>query len=414
MASLLSQGGRYHFESVKMGLEKAGVVHTANASDAILHWHDSLKEQDYYKNLKIWQVVNRIPSSSVLTRKASLAKLIERVKSYFPRSFSFIPKQYILPDQYDEFVEMLKTTDKTWIVKPDEGSLGLGIQIIEPGQEVEIMKESAVAQEYIDSLPLDNKKFDLRIYVLVSSIKPLKIFVYRDGLARFCSEEIGEDPIYSRLTNVTLNKEHDSDFKHISRLISDVFPILQEKKGININKLWSDIDDVIIKTILSSINLLTKAEQTRCPPCVYNRCFQIFGFDILLDKNAKPYVLEVNYRPNLDYHRGCERRMKSQMICDAIKIACPLKAVQSSLLARRYVWDKVSWRRFMANNEDIKKAIKGERDASEQSTNFKLIYQSDPSSQTENNRIYNTVISLPVTVVPGFELSASCLDGGEA
>ena len=413
MASLLSQGGRYHFESVKMGLEKAGVLYTANATDAILHWHDSLKEQDYYTNLKVWQVTNRIPSSSVLTRKASLAKLIDRIQQYYPHEYSFIPKQFIIPDQYDEFMEELSVTDKTWIVKPDEGSLGVGIQIIKPGDKIEVPKDSAVAQEYIDSYLLDNTKFDLRIYVLVSSIKPLKIHVYRDGLARFCSEEIDGDSIYSQLTNVTLNKQNDNDFKHISRLISDVFPIL-ESKGVNITKLWNDIDDTIIKTILSSINLLSKAESTRCPPCVYNRCFQVFGFDILLDKNAKPYVLEVNYRPNLDYHRGCERRMKSQMICDAIKIACPLKAVQSSFLARRYAWDKVSWRRFMANNEDIKKAIRGEREASENATNFSCVFISDPTSKSENNQIYKTVMALPVTFVPGFELPGKFMDGGEA
>ena len=101
--------------------------------------------------MKPWQVTNRIPSLSVLTRKASLAKLIDGVSKVFPKDYNFIPEQYILPDQYDEFCSMLETTDKTWIVKPDEGSLGVGIQIIEPGQKPVIPRESAVAQEYIES-----------------------------------------------------------------------------------------------------------------------------------------------------------------------------------------------------------------------------------------------------------------------
>ena len=413
MTSILAQGGRYHFESVKMGLEKAGVSHSVTANDAILIWHDSLKEQDFYSNLRIWQITNRIPAASIITRKASLAKLIQKAIKLFPKSYDFIPKQYILPEQYDEFVEMLKTTNKTWIVKPDEGSLGIGIQIIEPGQSCEIRRKSAVAQEYIDSYTLERKKFDLRIYVLISSVKPLKIFVYRDGLARFCSEEVDVDSVYAKLTNVTLNKMHDHNFKDISRMISDVFPIL-ESKGVDINKLWARIDDIVVKTILSGINLLTKAEEVKCPSCGFNRCFQVFGFDILLDKEAKPYVLEINFRPNLDYHRGVERRMKSQMICDTIKVACPLRAVQSAFISRRYAWDAITWKRFILTQPDIQKAISGERSAGLQNSKYSKAFSSDSSIDSENKRIYETILAQPVTYVPGFELIAHCIKGGEA
>ena len=72
---------------------------------------------------------------------------------------------------------------------------------------------------------INNTKFDLRIYVLVSSVEPLEIFVYRDGLARFCSLKSSCKSIFARITNVTMNK-NSSFCNHpdkISRLISDVF-----------------------------------------------------------------------------------------------------------------------------------------------------------------------------------------------
>lgn len=52
------------------------------------------------------------------------------------------------------------------------------------------MQEHFIVQEYLDKpFLMEGYKFDLRIYILVTSCDPLRIFLYNDGLVRMGTEK---------------------------------------------------------------------------------------------------------------------------------------------------------------------------------------------------------------------------------
>ena len=103
-----------------------------------------------------------------------------------------VPMTYILPGEYNIFAEEFKKyPNSTWIMKPTARAQGKGIFLVNKIKQLQkwancaklphqqqMMREAYVISRYIDQpLLVGSKKFDLRIYVLVTSYKPLKVWL---------------------------------------------------------------------------------------------------------------------------------------------------------------------------------------------------------------------------------------------
>lgn len=184
-------------------------------------------------------------------------------------AFSIIPDTYILPDEfadfYSHFHSLKNKTDNEhnmWIIKPSASSQGKGIYIIDDISEAPI-KENCVISRYINNpLLINGVKFDVRLYVCVTSYDPLRVYVYKEGLARFASEpytyQANKSNKFCHLTNYSINKKNEKYMQNLNLETDDegnkwslsALSRYLESIGVDMNLLWSRIYDLVIKSLL--------------------------------------------------------------------------------------------------------------------------------------------------------------------
>ena len=127
-----------------------------------------------------------------------------------------------------------------------------------------------VMQRYLKNpLLLNGYKFDLRIYVLVTSVNPLEAFVYKQGFGRFSTVPYNLDPNdkankYIHLTNVSINKYNlkNSDGSNNDQIYGGSKVSLETLKAkveaeYKINwdvQIWDQIVDVCLKAMVTAQN----------------------------------------------------------------------------------------------------------------------------------------------------------------
>lgn len=276
------------------------------------------------------QVMTKVEGVRDLCRKADLATCMHAMKQSFPQDFMFAPPTWIISQQYPEQLADLQETmlgkrGWTYICKPTSGSLGRGVKLVQGFADLKVPIRSAfpqgaerlrpaefVVQRYVARpLLLEGYKFDCRCYVIITSVVPLRGYLFKEGLARFCTTKY-EKPrngnlrsTCMHLTNYAVNKKstkfntsqaHDEGSK---RSLTSALSLVESHGGPTAASLWSEIKAVAEKTLLALRPKLVEgmADPQGSRGALHPagpKGYHVIGFDILFDSRYRAVLLELN------------------------------------------------------------------------------------------------------------------------
>ncbi|XP_034477807.1 tubulin polyglutamylase ttll6 [Drosophila innubila] len=325
------------FQLVGKVSKNMGLTHVPEHRLWNIQWCDNTPHLDLLKSMKRFQQINHFPGMSEICRKDMLALNLNRMLKMYPGDYRIFPKTWLMPsDAYDVAIYANKHK-RTYILKPYSSGQGRGIWLTNNLRSVG-RQEKLICQTYVDRpLLIDGFKFDLRVYTLVTSVDPLRIFVYNEGLARFATHKYmppalgNSNNVFMHLTNYCVNrrnsnynagKGHEGGSK---RKLCEYNKWLKDH-NYNVEEFWAAVDDAIIKTVISAWPVL-KHNYNVCFPKhdQIQACFQLLGFDILVDWKLKPFILEVNHTPSLCGDETVDNEVKRPLIRDTLNlISSPL------------------------------------------------------------------------------------------
>ncbi|EGB06860.1 hypothetical protein AURANDRAFT_2653, partial [Aureococcus anophagefferens] len=293
------------------------------------------------------QKVNHYPHAKHLTRKDFLARSIGRCRHLAATGgggkhagfFDLCPETYLLPAEYSALVaahvdKQKRGAKPTWIMKPVGLSRGRGISVVSSIEDV-TYADPVVVQAYLDRPRLlGGHKFDLRLYVLVTSFAPLEAFLYREGFARVATKPFsapGDDngDKFVHLTNASIQKHGGQEKGELYGPLAGAGPdeaggtkcsldflwrrLRREDPTFDEARVWDGVRELVLKSLVCVEDSIPHQPNS----------FELFGYDVLIDADSRCWLIEVNASPSMARETSLDADVKERCIRDVINLVDP-------------------------------------------------------------------------------------------
>eukprot|EP00750_Incisomonas_marina_P027818 INCI6238.8.p1 GENE.INCI6238.8~~INCI6238.8.p1 ORF type:complete len:1243 (+),score=184.10 INCI6238.8:257-3985(+) len=333
-------------------------------------------------------IFSNVPGIDELCNKNQLTRKLCVMKEKHPQQYRFYPKSWCLPADFSRFEAFVIRKEErrlreefpvhakipgipstplraptTFIAKPNQACQGKGIFLFQHMEDFDRKVMPCVVQLYI-SRPLTllgGYKFDLRVYVLVASVRPLRLFIFRDGIVRICSVRYEAPTVENlhnsrmHLSNFAINKEtpppsrsNDATMDgrrrsrrerskrgldasprsattaseggkphEVKKSIAWFLDTVSMNRGQNPHDrggwpdakgagaggrdFWAEMDRLVCRSVLPAKHILELYHDKHFgnTATVSAGAFHIIGFDVMVDADYRLWLVEMNAMPSL-------------------------------------------------------------------------------------------------------------------
>eukprot|EP00439_Symbiodinium_sp_Y106_P081745 s829_g20.t2 len=322
---------------------------------------------------------NHFEKNALISSKAGLREtMVGYYTSHSRDPFGAIPLTFVVrtgsgdPEfvrWLESFEELRARKESVWLVKPgDKANQGKGIVICDSVEEVrdaiDSKSRSWVIQKYIEKPFLIHKrKFDIRSYCLLAQDPEgvLHGYFYRQAYLRTTSSNftLATKDRFVHLNNDAVQKHGDSygKFEAANKMsLSEFQSYLDAHHGRDCLSIHSGLLPQMKALMADTL----RAVGTKINPRGIQHCFEVFGFDFMVDEHFRVWLIEVNTNPSLDPCCSLLLSMIPKMLDEALSLSLD-KIFGDAKAAGHTAWERLlvlwsrsttpknGWRRFVAS-----------------------------------------------------------------
>ncbi len=230
-------------------------------------------------------------------------------------AYPFIPRAFMYPEgasQWQDYVKNTPGADSFVWVRKNTGHRG--VVVTDPQEAKRYVdtgpKEDIFIQRFVHPPHLiEGRKWDIGVYVLVTSLRPLRVYFYDDLLVRFCKEPFPAVLDASRVDTYVIADDYTSpwDLDKFQRYKNSSTSNVKQWMDRYFAQMQPDLDwpshlerhttTAIKKVIEHDVEAMLEA----CEPWPdkSRQFFELFRFDFVFDHRLNPFLMEANMSPNL-------------------------------------------------------------------------------------------------------------------
>ena len=303
---------------------------------------DNNNDRGIFFEYNKYQLYGKFPDENI--NKYDIYNFYNKLKNKYPSDYNYLLETLLWPEEKSAINKKFKNykynPDNIWILKREKeneiDNNNIYPHIFTDLNEIKGNNDKYILNRYLTNpLLINNKKFSMKTFVLVTGFSPLKIYFYRDGYLTFSQSNftLNENNVKDACIHISSEKnefkcgKNDyNNFTYEDSLFDEKcfiwnflnFERYCKKHDIDYNMIIAQMKDIIIKTFISvNADIINKIKKLKIKD---RNMFQLFTFDFILDTNNKVYLIDIDKNPSLNSKHLVPVYIYDHLISDILNI----------------------------------------------------------------------------------------------